>query len=108
MIIRLKKKHPKYPDLSPRQQYVVMGIEADHYRILNDQGRPYLYPPELFKVVSADQSEDWIEEKGDEGELYAYPSALNAPGFFEDYFEGDRAAVATFWRTVNRRLARAG
>lgn len=108
MIIRLKKKHPKYPELLPRQHYVVIGIEADHYRILNDRGRPYLYPPDLFKIVSADQPEDWIVQEGDEGERYAYPPALNAPGFFEDYFDGDRDAVATFWRTVNRRLALVG
>ena len=40
MIVRLKQRSSRYPDLSPRQPYVVIGIEADQFRILNDAGRP--------------------------------------------------------------------
>ncbi len=51
MIVKLQKQHSDYPDLTPGQPYVVIGIEADDLRILNDQGRPFLYPPELFEVI---------------------------------------------------------
>jgi hypothetical protein len=43
MIVKLRRKNAKYPDLTVRQPYVVIGIESDDYRILNDAGRPYLY-----------------------------------------------------------------
>ncbi len=84
MIVRLKQRSSRYPDLSPRQPYVVIGIEADQFRILNDAGRPYLYPPRVFACVDSREPDDWVEVRGDDGERYAYPSAIGKPGFFED------------------------
>ena len=49
MIVKLRRRTARYPDLSPHQQYMVIGIEADAFRILNDEGRPYLYPARLFE-----------------------------------------------------------
>jgi hypothetical protein len=86
---------------------VVLGIEADDLRILNDQGRPYLYPREIFTVVDTREPEDWVNELGEDNERYAYPPPLNGSGFFEDYFDGKPDAVATFWRVMNRRLSAA-
>jgi hypothetical protein len=85
----------------------VIGIEADEYRILNDAGRPFLYPPKLFSVVDPREPADWVTEYGDDGERYSYPRALNRPGFFEDFFDQKAKAVATFWRVMNSRLAEA-
>ena len=48
-----------YPDLTPGNTYRVIGIEADDLRLLNDEGLPYLYPPELFAVVEADEPGEW-------------------------------------------------
>ena len=87
------------------QDYVVIGVEADDLRILNDQGLPYLYPQDLFEVVDAREPADWVSEFGEDGERYAYPPVLNEGGFFEDFFDGKREAVTIFWRTVNQRLA---
>jgi hypothetical protein len=105
MIVELRECDPRYPDLTPGQPYVVLGIEADDLRILNDQGRPYLYPHEIFNVVDAREPEDWVTENGEDNERYAYPPPLNSTGFFEDYFDGKPEAVATFWRVMNRRLS---
>jgi hypothetical protein len=91
--------------LTPGQQYSVIGIEAGDYRLLNDAGRPYLYPTSAFEIVDPRQPASWITETGEDGEHYAYPRELNAPGFFEDFFDDKPAAVATFWRAVNARLA---
>lgn len=44
MIVQLRRRQPRIRDLSPGRPYVVLGIEADDLRILNDEGRPYLYP----------------------------------------------------------------
>lgn len=107
MIVKLRRKNTQYPDLTPGQEYVVIGIEADDLRILNDQGRPYLYPHQLFKVVEPSEPDDWVTEFGDDGERYAYPPPLNECGFFEDFFDDKREAVVTFWRIVNQRLATA-
>lgn len=107
MIVELRQQDPRYQDLTPGQPYVVLGIEADDFRILNDQGRPYLYPRELFSIVDAREPEDWVRETGEDSERYAYPPPLNGSGFFEDYFDGKPEAVATFWRVMNRRLSTA-
>ena len=107
MIVKLRRKHPRYSDLTPHQPYVVIGIEADDFRILNDRGQPYLYPSRLFKVVDAGEPDDWFTEFGEDGERYAYPPPLNSSGFFEDFFDGNPETVATFWHVVNQRLASA-
>lgn len=108
MIVKLRRRSARYPDLTPGQPYVVIGIEGDDYRILNDAGRPYLYPRGRFAVVDAREPGDWISEYGEDGERYAYPAPLNHPGFFEDFFDGKSKAVRTFWRVVNQRLAVVG
>jgi hypothetical protein len=108
MIVKLQRRNPRYPDLTPGQPYVVIGIEGDEFRILNDAGRPYLYPPGAFTVIDAREPEDWVMEYGDDGERYAYPAPLNHPGFFEDFFDDQPKAVRTFWCVVNQRLATAG
>ena len=107
MIVKLRRKNSHYPDLTTGQLYGVIGIEADDLRILNDQGRPSLYPARLFEVVDSREPDDWITEFGEDGERYAYPPPLNRCGFFEDFFDAKKEAVATFWRVVNQRLATA-
>ena len=105
MIVKLRQKKSNYADLTPGQPYVVIGIEGDELRILNDAGRPYLYSPVLFKVIDAREPSDWVSDHGEEGERYAYPAPLNVPGFFEDFFDDKSKAVRTFWHVVNQRLA---
>jgi hypothetical protein len=105
MIVKLKKKNARYRDLTFGQPYVVIGIEADELRLLNDAGRPFLYPPNLFSLVDSREPVDWVTEFGDDGERYSYPPSLNKAGFFEDFFDQKAKAVATFWRVVNHRLA---
>lgn len=105
MIVKLNHEHPSYSDLSAEQHYFVLGIEADDYRILNDAGKPYLYEAHLFDVVENTEPEDWIIEFGEDGERYAYPTPLNQPGFFEDFFDQKPEQVSIFWRVVNQRLA---
>ena len=56
-------------------------------------------------MVDATEPADWISAYGDDGERYAYPPALNQPGFFEDFFDARVEAVRTFWQIINRQLA---
>lgn len=108
MTVKLRRKSAKYRDLTFGQAYLVIGIESDDYRILNDAGRPYLYPPRLFRVLDAREPKDWITAYGEDGERYAYPASFNTPGFFEDFFDDKSKAVRTFWQVVNQRLASFG
>ena len=105
MIVRLGQPLKEYPDLTYGQCYILIGIEADDFRLLNDRGRPYLYPHHLFEIVDSRKPSDWITEIGEEGETYAYPSTLNGVGFFEDFFDDKENAVSTFWRVVNQWLS---
>lgn len=107
MIVQFREQNTEYPDLTPNQYYVVIGIEADDFRILNDAGRPFLYDASLFEVVDSKEPDDWVTEIGEDGERYAYPLPLNSVGFFEDFFDGKKDAVVTFWRIVNHQLAAA-
>jgi hypothetical protein len=104
MKVTMQRKNPRYPDLTPRRSYAVIGIEADDLRLLNDKGQPYLYPASLFTVLDGCEPADWLTEFGEDGERYAYPPPLNAVGFFEDFFDSKPAAVATFWQVVNQRF----
>jgi len=105
MIIELKAPGAACPDISQGQAYFVIGIEADDFRILNDAGKPYLYPADLFTVVDPTEPGDWVNEFGEDGERYAYPPELSRPGFFEDFFDHVPEATSIFWHTVNQRLA---
>ena len=94
MKVRLKKARP-HSTLTTGNVYRVIGIEADDYRLLNDFGRPYLYPYGWFEIVDARRPAEWVSELGDDGEEYAYPPPLGKPGFFEDYFDNDARAIRT-------------
>jgi hypothetical protein len=107
MIVKLKSKNPDYSDLSEGQTYFVIGIEADDYRILNETGKPYLYPPEIFDIIDPREPCDWVTEVGEDGERYAYPAPLNQIGFFEDFFDQKHEQTSIFWRIINQRLAEA-
>jgi len=106
MIVKLNQKMP-YQNIKPDNIYFVIGIEADYYRIINDLGKPYLYPPNIFHVIDDSEPNDWNTEYGDGGERYSYPIDLNEAGFFEDYFDGKEDAISLFWYIINQRLAKA-
>lgn len=38
-------------DLIPNKEYEVINIERDWYRIVDESGEDYIYPPELFEVI---------------------------------------------------------
>jgi hypothetical protein len=103
MLVNEKTQH----NLTPGEEYYVIGIEADDYRILDDGGQPYLYPEGDFRIIDDHEPADWVSEIGDDGERYAYPPELNRVGFFEDFFDLKSNAVKTFWNVMNRRLAKA-
>ena len=88
--------------LSVGQVYAVLGIEADSYRLLDDTNEPYLFDPECFEVVDSSEPSFWACESGKDGERYCYPTAWNSPGFFEDFFDGNKDVIETFWQVYRQ------
>lgn len=80
--------------------YVVIGIEADSYRIVCDNGEPYLYEPEQFLLIDPQIPEFWCKEKGKDGELYAYPEPWFKGCFFEEYFDNVEGKREIFLETL--------
>ena len=75
MIVKLRRKSTRYRDLTPGHPYVVIGIEADDLRILNNTGRPYLYSSRLFELIDSREPGDWLTEFGEDGETLRISAA---------------------------------
>lgn len=41
----------EFPVLTNNKIYDVLSVERGYYRIVDDSGEDYLYPPRYFKVV---------------------------------------------------------
>lgn len=41
----------KFLSLTHHKIYDVISIEKEWYRIIDDSGEDYLYPPEIFEIV---------------------------------------------------------
>jgi hypothetical protein len=80
--------------------YEVLGIEADHYRILDDQFDPVLYDPSGFLIVDSSEPAFWECSEGEDMERYCYPAPWNTPGFFEDYHDHVEDARLQFARLL--------
>src|SRR3954471_17356832 len=76
-----------FSSLTIGRAYEVLGIEDDHYRLINDCVEPVLFDPKRFDIVDAIEPSFWVSNFGDEGERYAYPRAWIAPGYFEDWHD---------------------
>ncbi len=83
-----------FPDLTVGKTYSVLAVENDYFRLVGDEGRPYLYPAEAFVVVDDTPGRDWIREVDEEGEVSVGPAELLKVGLFEDYFDGNLEAQA--------------
>jgi hypothetical protein len=85
--------------------YLVIGIEADSFRIIDETGEPYLYDPSTFDIIDPKEPDFWESEIGGDGERYSYPKEWIRPSFFEDYFDNEPLAKKTFIEVLNRKYA---
>lgn len=90
------KADNEFWSLTPGQEYVVIGLDDEYYRMVDNNGEPILLPKQGFKVVDNTMSEDWVWKRYSEDEYYADPPELGRPGFYEDYFDGKAEAVKQF------------
>ena len=91
--------------LTPHEEYMVVGIDHESFRVINDADEPILYPKALFEVVSAHVPADWIRREFGDGEYYWDPPECSLPGFYEDWFDADATAREVF-QAVRERLLR--
>lgn len=84
------------------QDYEVIGIEADWYRIIDNADEPILFDPQCFEIVDPSIPPFWRCEVGEEGERYCYPENWGRPGFFEGYFDDVPAIREQFWSDYYR------
>lgn len=89
-------KHNAHPYLTYGKVYLVIGIEADSYRIVDESNEPVLHYPSYFEVVDKKEPEEWITEYGEDGERYSYPPILNDMDFFGDWHDGDQETRRIF------------
>jgi hypothetical protein len=93
----------EYWSLTVGSPYVVISIEADLYRLINDRGEPIIYDPVCFEVIDRQEPPFWLSVQGEEGERYASPPGWNTPGFFEEWHDGNPvvrelfAAQLAYW-----------
>ena len=95
----MKVRHIKQSggSLTIDRVYEVIGIEANSYRIINDDDSPCLYESSHFETVETSEPEFWVSEFGSDGERYAYPKEWNRLGFFEDFHDNVQGVVNQFW-----------
>jgi hypothetical protein len=72
--------------LTTGSEYVVIGLSADHFRLVNDHGEPVLYESECFEVTDATESAFWLS-RVDDGDRYANPPGWGVPGFYEAWHD---------------------
>ena len=82
------------------REYVVLGVSATighsiDVRITSDDGTHSLWPIDIFEVVEDSLSSSWVA-KIDRQRLMLCPSSWSRPGFWEDYFNGEKEAVMQF------------
>ncbi|MDB5342742.1 MAG: hypothetical protein JWP89_1119 [Schlesneria sp.] len=90
-----------YRSLTVGREYVVLGLESDCYRLLDDNREPILFDPENFDVTDSQEPSFWVSHIGEEGERSAYPVAWDAPGYFEDWHDGVEMVRQSFTDQLN-------
>jgi hypothetical protein len=82
--------------LKPGKVYEVIGIDDEHYRIVDEGGEPILYPKYLFDVIDPTIPESWVRKDYPDDEYFIDPPELSHRGFYEDYFDRKPEATAIF------------
>ena len=94
-----KQKHFQGHRLSlvKNREYLVIGIEADDYRIMASENdiKPYLYDKSYFDITDNSKPNFWVCSKED-GLNYCYPPEWNYPGFFEDIHDERKKTLIIF------------
>ena len=106
--IKNKTSDGRILSLTIGRVYEVLGIEANCYRLLDDEcNKPYgndpvLFEPNCFKIIDDTEPDFWVCELGEDGERYCYPKEWFSIGFFEDYHDGISEIRENFWKCLKK------
>ncbi|MBI9016446.1 MAG: hypothetical protein JEZ07_04205 [Phycisphaerae bacterium] len=93
--MKVKITQPKF-HLTLEETYIVVGIDQDCLRIVNDNGNPVLYPSFLFDIIDDKIPDDWIVSIEEDGKMYCDPPCLSGRDFYVDWFNGVLEARSIF------------
>ena len=79
--------------LAQGNEYDLIGIETDCYRIIDESGEPTLFPKAYFLEDKVSPPVDWIYRKYEDEEYEYNMPQFSERGFFEDYADNVREAV---------------
>jgi len=92
--------------LTAGKVYLVVGIEGDFYRVVDDENEPILCAKKLFEIIDFSIPNDWVTTEFD-GEVYVEPKETASPGFYEDFFD-DLPAVKNKYNAMLKKLKESG
>lgn len=96
MIVKPRNSDGEYWALSPSREYVVLEVCMGYVRIVDDTGRPFLYPADGFVVIDPNIPNDWIRTEWSPAEFATNPKEFQSQGFFERLFDHDQEATRVF------------
>lgn len=98
----------EHAGLTAEQEFFVLGVDSEFYRVINRSGEPILYPKKLFRVLDDLVPAGWHFREYEDGEYFLEPASTQRAGFYEDWHgsDGDLAAQATARRTLMDELMR--
>ncbi|MCP4105366.1 MAG: hypothetical protein GY749_07505 [Desulfobacteraceae bacterium] len=88
--------------LTVGKEYEVLGIEADSYRLLDDQNDPVLFDPYSFEISDPTEPDFWNCEIGEDGERYCYPREWLKKNIIESFHDKTEAARQRFWADLRK------
>ena len=91
--------------LTVGKEYVVIGLDDEHFRVIDDIAEPILFECSWFDIVDEHVPEDWVWRwyyvDGEEY-FYADPFGLHLRGFYADYFDDKEYSVRRFQEYLDK------
>jgi len=87
-------------EMTLEKVYLVLAIEYDSFRLLDDSNEPYLYSSSQFEVV--DPPDFWVSEVDEDGDECFGPPSWHTEHFFEKFHDGVQHIKDLFWRDVEQ------
>lgn len=84
-------------------EYELIGIDDTFVRVVDESREPALHPKSYFLDSEISPPSDWEYRDYGNGEYAYHPREFSARGFFEDYADGQVAAILEFKRYLEHR-----